>query len=64
MSKREFFTDRTGKWVGSVVSENNGTKVYYNSNGSLAGRVSDNKTYDKTGKFYGNGNQGINLFGK
>jgi hypothetical protein len=64
MSNREFFTDRTGKWVGSVTTESNGRKTYFDAKGAFAGRVSDNKTYDNKGRYFGNGDQGKRLFGK
>lgn len=62
MSNRQYFTDRTGKWVGSVTTESNGKKTYLDAKGNLAGRVFDNKTFDNKGKFYGNGDQGQRLF--
>ena len=62
MSKREYFTDRTGKWVGSVTAESNGNKTYLDAKGALAGRVRDGKTFDKKGSFFGNGDQGQRLF--
>jgi hypothetical protein len=64
MSKREFFSDRTGKWVGSVTTESNGNKTYLDGKGGLAGRVIDNKTFDSKGRYFGNGDQGKRLFGK
>jgi hypothetical protein len=64
MSKREFFSDRTGKWVGSVTTESNGNKTYLDGKGGLAGRVIDNKTFDNKGRYFGNGDQGKRLFGK
>jgi len=60
--KREFFTDRTGKWIGSVTTESNGTKTYLDAKGGLAGRVRDGKTYDNKGAYFGNGDQGKRLF--
>lgn len=62
MSKREYFTDRTGKWVGSVTTESNGRKTYLDGKGNLAGRVYDGKTYDNKGGFFGRGDQGQRLF--
>lgn len=64
MSKREYFTDRTGKWVGSVTTESNGRKTYLDAKGGLAGRVYDGKTFDKKGGLFGKGDQGQRLFGK
>ena len=61
-NKREFFTDRTGKWVGSVTTESNGKKFYLDQKGGLAGSVMDGKTYDKKGSFFGKGDQGQRLF--
>lgn len=62
MSKQEYFTDRTGKLVGSVTTESSGKKAYFDNKGAYAGTVDNNKTFDKTGKFYGNGDQGQRLF--
>jgi hypothetical protein len=62
MSKREFFTDRTGKWVGSVTNESNGKKTYSDAKGAVVGRVHDNKTFDSKGSFFGKGDQGQRLF--
>jgi hypothetical protein len=63
-NNRQYFTDRTGKWVGSVTTESNGRKTYLDSKGALSGRVMDGKTYDKKGAFFGKGDQGQRLFGK
>jgi hypothetical protein len=62
MSKREYFTDNKGRWIGSVVHESNGKKTVLDSKGNLAGRVHDGKTFDKKGSFFGNGDQGQRLF--
>ena len=61
-NKREFFTDRTGKWVGSVTTESNGKKFYLDSKGGLAGSVMDGKTFDSKGSFFGKGDMGQRLF--
>lgn len=62
MSKREYFTDRTGKWVGSVLNESGGKKTYFDSKGNVSARVFDKKTFDKSGKLIGNGDQGQRTF--
>lgn len=62
MSNKQYFTDRTGKWVGSVTNESNGKKTYLDSKGGLAGRFIDGKTYDSKGSFFGKGDQGQRLF--
>jgi len=62
MSKKEYFTDRTGKWVGSVTTESNGKKTYLDSKGGLVARTHDSKTFDDKGKFFGKGDQGLRLF--
>jgi hypothetical protein len=62
MSKREYFTDRTGKWIGSVTTESNGKKTVLDSKGSLLGRVHDGKTLDNKGAFFGRGDQSTRLF--
>jgi hypothetical protein len=61
-NKREFFTDRTGKWVGSVTTESNGKKFYLDQKGGLAGSVMDGKTFDSKGSFFGKGDVGQRLF--
>jgi len=61
-NKREFFTDRTGKWVGSVTTESNGKKFYLDQKGGLAGSVMDGKTFDSKGSFFGKGDMGQRLF--
>ena len=64
MSKREFFSDNKGRWVGSVTNESGGKKTYSDAKGNVVGRVIDNKTYDSKGSYFGNGDQGKRLFGK
>jgi len=62
MSKREYFTDRTGKWVGSVTTESSGRKTILDNKGALLGRVHDGKTLDNKGAFFGRGDQSQRLF--
>ena len=62
MSKREFFSDSKGRWVGSVTNESNGKKTYSDSKGAVVARVLDNKTFDSKGKLFGKGDQGQRLF--
>ena len=62
MATPSFFRDNKGRLVGSVTTESNGKKTYLDSKGALVGRVIDNKTLDKKGAFFGNGDQGKRLF--
>jgi hypothetical protein len=64
MSKREYFTDNKGRWIGSVVHESNGKKTVLDSKGGLLGRVHDGKTLDNKGGLFGRGDQSTRLFGK
>ena len=62
MSKREYFTDNKGRWIGSVTTESNGNKTILDGKGALLGRVHDGKTLDKKGSFFGRGDQSTRLF--
>ena len=62
MSKREYHLDNKGRWIGSVMTERNGTKIVLDSKGALLGRVSDGKTLDKKGGLFGRGDQSTRLF--
>ena len=62
MSNKQYITDRTGKWVGSVTNESNGKKTILDAKGVLLGRVHDGKTLDNKGAFFGRGDQSQRLF--
>lgn len=64
MSKREFFSDNKGRWIGSITNDSANRKTISDSKGNVIGRVLDNKTYDGKGRYYGNGDQSSRLFGK
>ena len=55
--------DGTGKWIGHV-DERADVKTYMDANGKTVARVKDDKTFDRNGKYEGNGDQGMRFLKK
>jgi len=56
----EYIKDRQGKLIGRV-DENSTNTSYYDARGRFVGKYFDGKTYEASGRLYGNGDQGMAL---
>ena len=56
-------TDGKGKWIGHV-DERKDVTTYMDREGKTVARVKDNKTFDRNGKYEGNGDQGTRFLKK